>query len=205
MSQSNGDIGCSFYEIGPKGNSGKMLIDTCLCTSINNGQSFYHYFVVTDNPWDPAIDAPLSHGDPNVTFIGDYFGLDASASGFYPLWTDTRTSIQELFTNLPLSVWYPPWKYYAIAIYILFGIVSDGGGVYIDANGHIHIVPPGGPGDPGPYYTETLLALSSLKAAEKIKGNEGRQMQKQVLRSIIGFAQKQLKKLDVGKRAGKKT
>jgi hypothetical protein len=205
VSQPNGDIGCSFYEIGPKGNYGKMLIDTCLCTSIDNGQSFYDYVVVTDKPWDPAIDAPLSHGDPNVTFIGDYFGLDASVLGFYPLWTDTRTNIQELFTNVPLSVSLPPWKYYAIVVRILFGIVGDGGGAYIDANGHIHIVPPRGPGDPGPYYTDTLLTLSSLKAAEKIKGNEGKQMQKQALRSIIGLAQKHLKKLDVGKGAGKKT
>jgi hypothetical protein len=33
-----------------------------------------------------------------VTFIGDYFGLAATKNGFFPLWTDTRTGLQELFT-----------------------------------------------------------------------------------------------------------
>ena len=35
-----------------------------------------------------------------MTFIGDYFGIDASREGFYPLWTDTRTNIQELWTAI---------------------------------------------------------------------------------------------------------
>jgi len=35
-----------------------------------------------------------------VTFIGEYFGFDASNNGFYPLWTDTRTGIQELWMDI---------------------------------------------------------------------------------------------------------
>ena len=92
-----GVIGCAFYEFGPK--STTPLIDVIMAQSFDGGATFNH-FTVTDQPWDPSVDAPWSHGDSNVTFIGDYFGIDASNKGFYPLWTDTRTGIQELFTAI---------------------------------------------------------------------------------------------------------
>ena len=91
----NGVIGCSYYEFGPKPST--YLIDVIMAQSFDGGSSFIH-FVVTDQPWNPTIDAPWSHGNSAVTFIGDYMGLDASTRGFFPLWTDTRTGIQELFT-----------------------------------------------------------------------------------------------------------
>ncbi len=93
----NGVIGCAFYEFGPKPST--PLIDVIMAQSFNGGASFNH-FTVTDQPWDPAVAAPWAHGNPNVTFIGDYFGLDASYKGFYPLWTDTRTGLQELWTAI---------------------------------------------------------------------------------------------------------
>lgn len=92
-----GVFGCAFYEFGPKPST--PLIDVIMAQSFDGGATFNH-FIVTDQPWNPATDAPWSHGDSNVTFIGDYFGIDASATGFYPLWTDTRTGIQELFTAI---------------------------------------------------------------------------------------------------------
>ncbi|HEX8107214.1 MAG TPA: sialidase family protein [Kofleriaceae bacterium] len=92
-----GVFGCAFYEFGPKPTTPK--IDVIMAQSFDGGATFDH-FTVTDQPWDPVVDAPWSHGDSSVTFIGDYFGLDASALGFYPLWTDTRTGIQELFTAI---------------------------------------------------------------------------------------------------------
>ena len=46
---------------------------------------------------DPAVSAPLSHGKPNDTFIGEYFGFDADDETFAVIWTDTRTGVQELF------------------------------------------------------------------------------------------------------------
>jgi len=91
----NGVIGCTFYEFGPKPVT--PLIDVMMAESYDHGASF-SFFTVTDRAWDPALDAPLARGNPNVTFIGDYFGIDASSRGFYPLWTDTRTGIQELWT-----------------------------------------------------------------------------------------------------------
>jgi hypothetical protein len=93
----DGVIGCAFYEFGPKPVT--PLIDVIMAQSFDSGSSFSQ-FTVTDQPWDPAVDAPWAHGNPNVTFIGDYFGLDASDRGFYPLWTDTRTGIQELWTAI---------------------------------------------------------------------------------------------------------
>jgi hypothetical protein len=108
ISTPSGEIGCAFYELGPKssvnytsgGSSSTLppLIDVIVAFSVDNGQSFSKRVTITDYPWDPAVDAPYSHGDPQVTFIGDYFGLDASRLGFFPLWTDTRTGIQEIFT-----------------------------------------------------------------------------------------------------------
>jgi hypothetical protein len=97
VADSNGVLGCSFYEFGPKPST--PMIDVIMAQSFDGGSSFLP-FTVTDQPWDPAVDAPWSHGNSAVTFIGDYMGLDASALGFYPLWTDTRTGIQELFTAI---------------------------------------------------------------------------------------------------------
>ena len=96
----DGSVGCAFYEFGPKGNppSGPSLIDVVVVATTGAGTPFSRRATVTDHPWDPTVDAPLSHGDPSVTFIGDYFGLAASSLGFFPFWTDTRTGIQEIFT-----------------------------------------------------------------------------------------------------------
>jgi hypothetical protein len=91
-----GVFGCVYYEFGPKPT--KMLIDVVLSLSADQGQTFGRS-ILTDQPWDPALDAPWAHGDRRVTFIGDYMGLDASSQGFQPVWTDTRTGIQELFTT----------------------------------------------------------------------------------------------------------
>jgi hypothetical protein len=93
----SGILGCAFYEFGPKPTT--QLIDVIMAQSFDGGASF-SYLTVTDQPWDPTVDAPWTHGDSSVTFIGDYMGLDASARGFYPLWTDTRTGIQELWTDI---------------------------------------------------------------------------------------------------------
>jgi hypothetical protein len=102
-------VGCAFYEFGPK-ISTQMLIDTMIAYSLNNGGSFGSAVVVTDAPWNPLIDAPWSHGNSSVHFIGDYFGLDGSNVGFYPFWTDTRTGIQEIFTDIVHPLVKSYWK-----------------------------------------------------------------------------------------------
>jgi len=100
VAESSGAFACVYYEFGPKPVS--MLIDVVLSRSIDGGLTFGRD-VLTDQPWDPTVGAPWAHGDKNVTFIGDYLGLDSSARGAQPLWTDTRTGVQELFTaTVPL-------------------------------------------------------------------------------------------------------
>jgi hypothetical protein len=104
ISTPSGEIGCAFYEYGPKGRSGiptvweNSMIDVVLAVSVDEGKTFSNRINVTEHPWDPVVAAPLSGGDLDVTFIGEYFGLDASILGFFPLWTDTRTGMQEIFT-----------------------------------------------------------------------------------------------------------
>jgi hypothetical protein len=100
----DGTIGCAFYQFGPKTPGGNSLIDVVLAAarppSGRGGvPTFGDRVNVTDQPWDPAVDAPWAHGQPGTTFIGDYFGLTASRLGFHPLWLDTRTLVQEMFTS----------------------------------------------------------------------------------------------------------
>jgi hypothetical protein len=79
-STASGEIGCAFYEFGPKGSmdSHPYLIDVVLALSTDSGKTFSQRGTVTEHPWDPAVDAPWAHSDPNVTFIGDYFGFDVN-------------------------------------------------------------------------------------------------------------------------------
>jgi hypothetical protein len=103
----DGSIGCAFYEFGPKWPGGPLLIDVDLAVSVDNGASFSGRRTVTNRAWDPTIDAPLSHGDPQTTFIGDYFGLAGAAAGWSVLWTDTRTGVQEMFYGSETRI--GPW------------------------------------------------------------------------------------------------
>jgi hypothetical protein len=93
----NGVFACTYYEYGPK--PSKDLIDVVISQSFDHALSF-DYFIITDQPWDPSLDAPQAEAYPHTTFIGDYFGLDANSQAFLPLWTDTRTGIQELWTAI---------------------------------------------------------------------------------------------------------
>src|SRR5262249_20607996 len=95
----DGLIGCAFYEFGALGPRGRHLISVVMAISDDNAATFAYRGVLTDRAWDPAVDAPRSHGNSTTTFIGDYFGLAASQLGFFPFWTDTRTGIQEIFTD----------------------------------------------------------------------------------------------------------
>ncbi|NUX52329.1 hypothetical protein [Paraburkholderia youngii] len=183
-----GVIGCAFYEFGPKPST--PLIDVIMAQSVDGGASFDRA-TVTDQPWDPAINAPWSHGDSNVTFIGDYFGLDASTRGFYPLWTDTRTGIQELWTDLVrararFSI--PPGVYGQVA-QILAGIIQDGGGDEI-VGGHIVHIPPWGP------ELDILLGVAIQRIATLVSSPGGIAIQRAAMAMVAHVAQQEVKRLE---------
>ncbi|HEX8905683.1 MAG TPA: sialidase family protein, partial [Longimicrobiaceae bacterium] len=126
----NQAVGCAFYEFGPKG--GKYRIDVMAAWSCDDGASWHTPLTVTDKAWDPAVNAPWSHGDPAVTFIGEYFGFDGSTNSFAVLWTDTRTGVQELFFDGAVlgQVWHLP-HLPDLVVKILFGVIQDGGGAVL--------------------------------------------------------------------------
>jgi hypothetical protein len=148
----SGIVACAYYEFGRKAPDNEYRIDVKLASSSIFPSTlpvdFFYLSTVTDKAWDPAIDAPWSHGNSAVTFIGEYFGLDASGADFCVLWTDTRTGKQELWFDrvstfrppVPKTRLVPP----AIVGDILYGVVGDGGGVVL-VNGYPLPVPPMGP------------------------------------------------------------
>ena len=157
-------------------------IEVKLSASFDQGTIFSHTATVTDHPWDPKIDAPFSHGDGRVTFIGEYFGLDADEMGFDVLWTDTRTGVQELFfARVETEQYDPPGILQGIVAQLLFGVVQGGDGVVV-VNGHVRRVPPRGP------EHDLFQALAALEAAGKISGPTGYALAKNVYAAIGAIA-----------------
>ncbi len=93
------------------------------------------------------------------------------------------------FIPPPIKV---PWQNFASVIIILFGIIQDGGGAYIDGSGHIHIV---GPGDPGPGWAY-LVNLAELRLASALNDKSGLQMQKLSLQNIVDLATAQIAQIN---------
>ncbi len=186
-----GAIGCAFYEIGQKGPgpTTRPMIDVLVAASRDSGGSFPYLVTVTDQPWDPAVGAPLSHGDPNVTFIGEYFGFDASPRGFHALWTDTRTGMQELFAShvlLRTIFELGPTVLKGSYVDILFGIVSDGGGLGITPGGKPVPVPPRDPA----FDIMKALVIDGLAAS--MGGRSGLELRRGAFAAIARTAQGQL-------------
>jgi hypothetical protein len=187
----DGIIGCSFYEFGPKPTT--PLIDLLLAQSVDGGWTFVSKRI-TAQAFDPSVNAPWCHHadqtpiDGSVTFLGDYMGLDASPSYFYPLWTDTRTGMQELWTDHVPVMQPPSRKRYDEFAQIIFGIIQDGGGLEI-VGGKVVPVPPRGP------ELEILLAVVAYRAASLISGRAGTQLQKAALQSIVQIAEAGMKSI----------
>jgi hypothetical protein len=57
-----GEICCAFYEYGPKTPGGDLLVDLAMAVSYDRGATFAGRMVLSEQPWDPAVDRPLSRG-----------------------------------------------------------------------------------------------------------------------------------------------
>jgi hypothetical protein len=182
----NGILVCAFYEFGPK--PGTYLIDVIMAESVDGGNSFQR-FTVTEHPWDPTVDAPVSLVDPIASFIGEYFGLDASSKGFYPLWTDTRTGLQELWTDIIPALRIPSGVYGKVA-QILFGIIQDGGGAEVVGGQIIHL-PPWGPPE-----LDILLGVATHRIAALVASPDGLGLQKAAMHMVIRVAQQEIRRLE---------
>ncbi|MDB5071328.1 MAG: exo-alpha-sialidase [Candidatus Eremiobacteraeota bacterium] len=157
----NDAIGCAFYEYGPKDT--KLLIDVLVSYSCSDGTSFGNPLTVTDDPWDPAVNAPLSHGISGITFIGEYFGFFGSQDWFAVVWTDTRTGVQELFydrVRIKAVLSTPSILGDLEVAVILAGVIQDGGGL-VFVGGKIIRIPPY---NPWIFVLRAAVAINSVIA-----------------------------------------
>ena len=138
-----GIVGCSFYVFG-LWYAQKHTIHVQLAGSWDLAATFSQFVTVTDEPWDPLVNAPFAHGDPQVHFIGEYFGLDAGLEDFAVLWTDTRTGVQELFFDRVATKHVTCRHIPELVAQILVGVTQDGGG-WVIIGGKLHKIPPRGP------------------------------------------------------------
>jgi hypothetical protein len=175
-----GVIGCAYYLFGPEPGGHRIRVQ--IAGSWDHGKSFSDFVTVTDRPWDPLVNAPFAHGDPNVHFIGEYFGLDADAEDFHLLWTDTRTGVQELFFDRVATKKVTSRHIPEIASEVLAGVTSDGGGLII-VGGKIVKVPPRSP------LIKAMEALVVLEAAERASSSERRTIQQSARRLLAGALQ----------------
>ncbi|HEY4206248.1 MAG TPA: hypothetical protein VGM31_05540 [Puia sp.] len=109
--------------------------------------------------------------------------------------TPVAASIDPFFFQtgfVPPTVKVPSQDMTAAVVTILFGIIQDGGGAYIDHQGHIHIV---GPGDPGPVW-DYLLNLAQYRLAMVLNDKSGLEMQKMALQHIVDLANDQIGKIN---------
>jgi len=57
-----GEICCAFYEYGRKTPGGDLLVDLTMAVSYDRGATFTGRMVLSEQPWDPAVDKPISPG-----------------------------------------------------------------------------------------------------------------------------------------------
>ncbi len=74
----------------------QQYIDVYVIQSNTGGNSFHAPIRVTLQSWNPLIDEPIDNNGSG--FIGDYQGLAADNNFTHPLWNDSITGIQEIFT-----------------------------------------------------------------------------------------------------------
>lgn len=189
-----GVIGCAMYSYAKDARAGHLPGVSVLVAASFDKAATWDFKPITDQPWDPAINAPWSHGDSQATFIGDYFGFDAGLEEFHVLWTDTRDGNQELYycqvatrrQQRPSSL-----GDQIVATLLTPGTARDGGG-WIVVNGHlIHV----GPRDP---LVSVLQALVAAQTVANIPGAEARHARAALLDVVIASAAAAKKQIQAG-------
>lgn len=170
----SGVVGCAFYRYYES----SALIDVMFTASFDGGETFWPPVKLNDAPWNPAIDAPWSHHQKSVTFIGDYFGLDADADTFYALWTNTQDGVQELYFNSIATLANQSGDAFGAIYGQVFGGVAKDGGGFVIVNGHFVKVPPREP------LIDVLRGIVALDAVEKMKAPAGMALRKALLESM---------------------
>ena len=192
-----GVIGCAFYTFGEEFPQ-QFRIRVQLAASWDNGATFSYSITVTDQPWDPLVNAPAVHGNPNVHFIGDYFGLDAGDEDFALLWTDTRTGVQELWSDVVHTKKITCAHIPEIVAQVFGGISVDGGG-FIIINGKIVRVPPR---SPLLKVLDVVIAIEGLAEISEEEEGPTRELRIAALRSAVKLLEGEIEQLS---RGGKQT
>jgi len=185
----SGVLGCAMYSYSKTARPGNQPgISVLVSGSFDEGVT-WEFKPITDQPWDPAINAPWAHGDSNVTFIGEYFGFDAGKSEFHVLWTDTRHGNQDLFYARVDTEQEKNWLPDLVATYVSPGVSRDGGG-FVIINGHIIRIPPWDPLRP---ILDVAVAIQAVSQVGTAKSVRAREMLYDLMIDIAKQAKKQLK------------
>jgi hypothetical protein len=148
------------------------------------GDKFYGVFCAFNDPdisnFPQGVSFQRNH---NYTSLFDVNDLTPVAPSVDPFFFETAF--------IPPTVKLPGLGNFAQVIIILFGIINDGGGVYIDGSG-IHIV---GPGDPGPVW-DYLVGLAEYRLATMSNTPAGLGMQKAALQNVIDLATAQIAQIN---------
>jgi hypothetical protein len=182
-----GVVACAFYTFGLEAQH--YVIRVQLAVSWDYGVTFPYFITVTDRSWDPLINAPGAHGNPNVHFIGEYFGLDAGVDHFALLWTDTRDGVQELYCDIVNTTKVVCPKMPEIMGEALFGILNDAGGILI-VGGKIIKVPPHSP------LLEIVKPLMAFDVADGLSSAGGRELKIQALRVAREAVEREIGRLE---------
>jgi hypothetical protein len=170
-----------------------------LAASWDDGATFSNFITVTEQPWDPLVNAPAVHGDPNIHFIGEYFGLDAGEEEFALLWTDTRTGVQELFSDVVHTKKVSCPRLPQLVAEVFGGVASDGGG-FIIVGGKIIKVPPRSP------LIRVLNTLVALQASLDAREEQVEELRLAALQSTVKLLEEDMDRIrgDKAKAAPKK-
>jgi hypothetical protein len=103
VDNTSGDVGVVFYD-SRKDAPANQLVDAYMAHS-NDGGNTFAIARISDMPFNPSIAGStdsLTGGD-TLSFFGDYNGLAANDSTWYPVWTDSRSGYdQDIYTAIVL-------------------------------------------------------------------------------------------------------